>query len=219
MELTETTTAPTATHWHAAFLDHVLTHGKPPISVYAFAKAAGADETAFYEVYNNFTALEQAIWVAFFDQTQARLAAEPAYANYSVREKQLAFLFTWVEVLKPMRSYVLYAAELNKKMPLIPPAELATLKTKFIAFANDLVNQGLDSGELAARPLLTERYAEAFWVQLLFITQFWVKDTSAGFEQTDAAIEKGVRLGFELMGNNVLDAATDLAKFLWQNRR
>jgi hypothetical protein len=40
-------------------------------------------------------------------------------------------------------------------------------------------------------------------------------DESRDFEDTDAAIEKGVNLGFDLMKENTLDKAFDLAKFLW----
>jgi len=201
------------------YLDYVLTHGKKPVSVYAFAKQAGMIEADFYGKYSNFTGLEQTIWADLFTQTKERLAAEPAYEGYTVREKLLALFYTWVEVLQPKRSFVLYENEANKRTPFTEPASFSLLKKEFTAFAQQLVSQGLDSGELVARPLLTERYAEAFWVQMLLVTQFWAKDTSPGFEQTDAAIEKGVRLGFELMGQNVLDAATDLAKFLWHARK
>jgi hypothetical protein len=215
----ETTAAPITQTMQAAYLDYVLTHGQQPVSVYAFAKSQGLDEAAFYQEYNNFTALEQGIWAGFFTATEARLAAETAYKGYNVREKLLAYLFTWVEVLTPYRSFILYAAEQNKQTPLMAPASMSLLKKHFIGFADDLVNQGLDSGELVSRPLLSDRYSEGLWTQLLFVTSYWAKDTSKGFEQTDAAIEKAVRLGFELMGQNVMDAATDLAKFLWQSRK
>jgi hypothetical protein len=52
-------------------------------------------------------------------------------------------------------------------------------------------------------------------VQFWFIIQFWMTDESRDFEDTDAAIEKGVNLGFDLMKENTLDKAFDLAKFLW----
>ncbi len=202
-----------------AYLDHVLTEGCPPVSVYAFAKSQGMAEADFYQQFNNFLAIEQAIWAGLLQQTVERLQAEPSYAGYSAREKLLAFYFTWVEVLKPRRSFVLYAAGQERHTAMRTPAAMQTLKKQFIGFAEDLVNQGLDSGELVARPLLSDRYADGLWTQLAFVTRFWARDTSAGFEQTDAAIEKAVRLSFELMGQNVVDAAADLAKFLWNSRR
>ena len=208
-----------ATRLQDAYLDHVLTEGRPPVSVYAFAKSQGVAEADFYQQYNNFEAVEQALWAGLLQQTQARLQAEPSYAGYSAREKLLAFYFTWVEVLKPRRSFVLYSAGQERQMAMRTPVALQVLKKQFIAYAEDLVNQGLDSGELVARPLLSDRYADGLWTQLMFVTRYWAKDTSPGFEQTDAAIEKAVRLSFELMGQNVVDAAADLAKFLWNSRR
>ncbi|MEJ1929060.1 TetR family transcriptional regulator C-terminal domain-containing protein [Nostoc sp. NIES-2111] len=215
----ENTVAVSAEQFQEAYLDYVLTEGKPPVSVYALAKSLGADEQAFYAVYNNFTAVEQALWADLFTQTRERLTAEPAYAGYTVREKLLAFFFTWVEVLKPRRSFVLYSATTEKHTPFRTPAAMKELKRHFLAYADDLVNEGLDSGELVSRPLVSDRYAEGLWAQLVFVTHFWAQDTSTAFEQTDAAIEKAVRLGFELMGQNVVDAAADLAKFLWQSRK
>ena len=204
-----------------AYLDHLLTHGSPPVSVYAFAKGLGMDEQAFYQEYNNFTAVEQAIWAGMLERTQERLSQEPAYANYSVREKLLAFFFTWVEVLKPYRSFVIHRTERPEpgRHSLSTPASQQELKRRFIAYAQELVSEGLDKGELVSRPLLSDRYAEGMYAQLALVTRFWARDTSPAFEQTDAAIEKAVRLSFELMGQNVLDAATDLAKFLWHNRK
>jgi AcrR family transcriptional regulator len=215
----EQSTAPTTETIQDAYIEYVLTHGKQPVSVFAFAKSLGLPESSFYEAYTNFSGVEQAIWASFYTQTIAALNAQPPYQGYSVREKLLAFYFTWIETLGAHRSFVLMAAEQNKRTPLVAPKAFDTLKKHFISYADGLVNQGLDAGELVSRPLLADRYSDGLWTQLLFVTQFWVNDTSLGFEQTDAAIEKAVRLGFELMGQNVLDAATDLAKFLWQNRR
>jgi ubiquinone biosynthesis protein COQ9 len=50
------------------------------------------------------------------------------------------------------------------------------------------------------------------------VLRFWVKDDSKNFEQTDALIEKTVKLTFELLGESPLDSFIDLAKFLYQNK-
>jgi hypothetical protein len=136
-----------------------------------------------------------------------------------VREKLLALFFTWVEVLKPKRSFVVYAiSNIGKKSMEQIPAWLA-FKKIYLAHAEELVEEGLASGELQARPMISDRYAEALWVQFLFVTKFWAYDTSPGFEQTDTAIEKGVRLAFDLLSQNFLDSAADFAKYVWQNKR
>lgn len=52
----------------------------------------------------------------------------------------------------------------------------------------------------------------------MFVVDYWIKDTSSGFEQTDAAIEKAVNLSFELLSESTLDRALDFVKFLWQSK-
>ena len=197
MEINVEPVTVSAPQMQEAYLDHLLTHGTRPVSVYAFAKSQGISETQFYDLYNNFDALEQHIWLDVFDRTHARLKADATYGGYSVREKLLAFYFTWVDELKPLRSFVIYANGQTRRWAISAThASLGLLKIRFRDYAHDLVNEGLDRGELISRPLLTDRYADGLWAQLLFVTRFWADDTSPAFEQTDAAIEKAVRLSF-----------------------
>jgi hypothetical protein len=78
--------------------------------------------------------------------------------------------------------------------------------------------QGIESKELTERKYLDDKYVDGLWVNFLFVLKFWLNDTSSGFEKTDAAIEKSVNLGMDLMGKGPLDAALDFGKFLFQNR-
>jgi hypothetical protein len=48
---------------------------------------------------------------------------------------------------------------------------------------------------------------------------FWIKDNSKGFEATDAAIEKSVNLGFDLVGPGPLDSIIDFGRFLISQRK
>ena len=50
------------------------------------------------------------------------------------------------------------------------------------------------------------------------VLDFWVKDKSKGFEQTDAMIEKSVNTSFDLIASSALDTVLDFAKFMYQNR-
>lgn len=92
------------------------------------------------------------------------------------------------------------------------------LKVGFKEYARDLVMEGKESQEVTPRRFLNERYPDAFWLQLLMILDFWVKDKSKGFENTDAMIEKSVNTSFDLMGSTALDSVLDFAKFMYQNR-
>jgi hypothetical protein len=56
-------------------------------------------------------------------------------------------------------------------------------------------------------------------MHLGFLLLFWRDDESAGFEKTDAAIEKSVNLAFDLIGKGAVDSAFDFAKFLYQAKK
>lgn len=210
-------TADLATTIWEAYKDHLLTEGQRPTSVFKFSKSLGITETGFYAHFSSFAAIEKAIWKKLFDQTLAQVQAEEVYAGYSVREKLLAFYFTWIEVLKSQRSYVLLVWGHAHRLDWMPQ-DMQSLKDPFFAYVQELVAEGYEKGELVNRPVLSERYADALWLQFGHITRFWVKDDSPGFENTDALIEKSVHLGVDLMGTSTLDTALDLAKFLWKSR-
>ncbi|CAN5439308.1 hypothetical protein BH23BAC1_BH23BAC1_15770 [soil metagenome] len=199
------------------YLQYVLEQGEQPLSVYKFSKNIGLTENEFYQYFNSFMALEKQIWRNFFEETLTRIESEEIYLQYSVREKLLAFYFTLVEVLKTNRSFVMYSLKDYQKSDLNPEV-LKSLKTQFTYFINELLNEGKETDEIINRPLISDRYQEALWLQFMFILNFWRNDDSLKFEKTDAAIEKSVHLSFDLMGKSPLDTMVDFAKFIYQNR-
>jgi AcrR family transcriptional regulator len=201
-----------------AYLDYLLSQGKTPASVYAFVKEQKMSEDDFYEHYTSFDAIEKEIWKGLIEATIETVVNDPAYGPYSAREKMLAFFFTLIEKMKSNRSYISMRWP-NKPMPGKSPAYLADFKSIFMDFINDILNEGKESGEIIIRPYISERYDQAAWLQVLFIVDFWIKDSSRNFEATDAAIEKSVNLAFDLFGQNPLDSMIDFGKFLFQNRK
>ncbi len=207
-----------ATKIKEAYIEYFLENGSQPTSIYSFTKKLKMNESDFYEFYNSFELLESDIWLGFFQETVLKLQNDPIYATYSVREKVLAFYYTWMEVLKQNRSYAAQTWRLIDKRKLQTPTFLTDLKQAFKHFLKDLVSEGKESQEVRSRRFLDERYPDAFWLQLLMILDFWVKDKSKGFERTDAMIEKAVNTSFDLIGSTALDSVLDFAKFLYQNR-
>ncbi len=203
-----------------AYIDYLLEHGEKPVSVYKFMKMLKMKESVFYDYYNAFSAIEKDIWKSYFDETISRITSEGVYNEYTVREKLLAFYYTWIEVLKSNRSYVSYSAQKieRKGMTWNNTDFLKPFKAAFLDFANDLLAEGKETEEIVDRPLLSNRYDDGLWQQLLFVLKFWINDDSRGFERTDEAIEKAVNLSFDLMSRSALDTAFDFAKFLYQRR-
>ncbi len=149
-----------------------------------------------------------------------------------MREKLLAFYYTWIEVLKNNRSYVAFRAQHmglgnagrpdrqrpGARMGRMNVGVLSRFKEGFIDFANELLMEGRETEEVVDRPFISRNYDEGLWQQVLFVLNFWVTDDSHNFERTDVAIEKAVNLSFDLFGRSALDSAVDFARFLYQRR-
>jgi AcrR family transcriptional regulator len=201
----------------SAYIESLLVQGKRPASVYKFCLDLGIREDEFYNHFGSFDSIEKHIWKDFIDKAIGRLKADASYAGFSTREKILAFYFTLLEELKLNRSYVLYQLE-NSRKPELVPDYIKGFKTSFEAFFEATLNEGKGNGEVATRPILDKRYPQLFWLHMGFILLFWKDDDSAGFEKTDAAVEKSVNLAFDLIGKGAVDSAIDFAKFLYQNK-
>jgi AcrR family transcriptional regulator len=200
-----------------AYMNHVLVNGQRPASVYKFCIDLGITEDEFYNHYGSFETVERQIWKSFIDRTLLRLNADESFQAFSAREKILAFYYTFFEDLKASRSYVLVQLANYKKLDFTPDF-LKDFNKEFETFFETVLKAGHESGEVARRPYLDSRYPQLFWVHMGFLLLYWKNDSSAGFEQTDAAIEKSVNLAFDLIGKGALDSAIDFAKFLYQTR-
>lgn len=200
----------------SAYITYLLTHGKQPPSVYMFCVGEGVREEEFYNHFGSFDALEKFIWKGFMEQTIKSLKADSSYGNFTSREKLLAFYFTFIQTLNSNRSFVLLQLKDFKKAA-FTPGMLKQVKSNFDEFISGILNEGKTAGEVATRPYLDKRYPDLFWAHFTFLILYWKDDDSAGFENTDAFIEKSVNLAFDLIGKGAFDTAIDLAKFLYQS--
>jgi AcrR family transcriptional regulator len=200
-----------------AYIDFLLNHGQRPASVFKFAQDLGMKEEDFYTYFGSFEGLDQAIWKGFIERTLQRLTTDTAYAGFSVREKILAFYYTFFEDLKVNRSFVLLQLNQQPKLELLPPY-LKEFRTAYSSYVEDLLSLGKTTGEVPNRPYVEKTYPRLFWMQMAFLLMFWKNDNSPGFEKTDAAIEKSVNLAFDLIGRGAIDTAFDFAKFLVQTK-
>ena len=201
----------------SGYIEYILEHGSRPGSIFRFMKDLKIKEKTFYEHFNSFENVERTIWHDIFRQTVDAISSEQAYAEYSAREKLLSFFYTWIENLKANRSFILQSIPKRFK-PELTPYYLTEVRNGFKEWIADLMLEAKETEEVVARPVISNRYDDAVWLQFLFILRFWIKDDSKGFEKTDAAIEKSVNLAFDLMGQGPLDAMIDFGKFLFQNK-
>jgi AcrR family transcriptional regulator len=199
-----------------AYIDYVLTQGEEPKSVYIFAKKNKMAEAEFYNHFGSFKALEQDIWAGVAQKTLDEIKGQEVWAQYSAREKALSYFYAFFELLKQQRSFAVYSVRKQPKSISTPPV-FAELREIFENFCTEILNEGLESGELSDRKFFSKRYKDALWVQFGFVLHFWINDSSAGFEKTDEAIEKGVNVTFDLFQRSPIDNLFEYGKFLAKN--
>ncbi len=197
-----------------AYLLHNQRFGEPA-TISIFCAESKIKEEDFFAFFDNLKELENAAWLLFLEDTLMVLKNDEAYDGFPVSEKLLAFYFTHMEVLNQYREYIL---KRRQSWMEAQPLCMKDYRHEFCGFVDDLVHEGIASGEIAERRFISEWYKEGFWLQLLFVIRFWCNDQSDQFEKTDAAIEKAVNLSFELISRGPLEAMIDFAKFVIQNR-
>ncbi|MDB5010324.1 MAG: hypothetical protein JWR67_2614 [Mucilaginibacter sp.] len=199
-----------------AYIDYVLTEGEQPKSVYLFAKKNKMAEEEFYRFFGSFDAIEQYTWTNIMQRTIAEIKTQEVWSQYTSREKALSFFYSFFELLKSSRSFAVYSI---KKQPkgFSTPLIFTDLKEIFENFADDILKEGLESGELSDRKFFSKRYKDALWIQFVFVLTFWINDNSTGFEKTDEAIEKGVNVTFDLFERSPIDNLFEYGKFLAKN--
>jgi hypothetical protein len=201
-----------------SYIHYTLEHNKKPENVYLFAKSAGIEEKTFYESYASLEALEDSIFLNWFKEVKQDITQSELYSTYSSREKLLSIFYGWIEKIKCNRTFVKFMFDKHLKPLPNYPRFLRRMKEDFVNLAQEVVQVGIDKQEVTDRKYLSDKYGEALWVNMLFVTGFWLKDQSSGFEKTDEAVERSVNLAFDLMGRSPLDSMIDFGKFLFQNR-
>ena len=200
------------------YIDYVLTNGEAPKSVYNFAKSLKISESDFYKIYSSFSMIEKKVWEDLTLQTLIKIKKQEVWMQYSSREKMLSFFYSYIELLKTQRSFIIYTLK-NHPKRLTTPDVLSDVKPLFENFAEDIINEGIDSGELTERKFISKHYKDALWIQFAFIINFWIDDDSASFEKTDEAIERGINVSFDLFKKSPLDNLFEYGKFLSRNSK
>jgi len=203
----------------AAYMNYVLNHDHIPNSVYKFCVEEDISEETYYELYGSLDAVRKAIWNAFHENTVMVLHKNKAYASYSNRDKMLTYYYTFFEVLKLNRSYVLFTLKEHGTQYMLKSLEqLKGIRKHIKAFASELIDENNENKQLRITKHNTTIFSEGAWVQFLFILKYWMDDESPSFEKTDLIIEKSVNTVFDVFETTPLESVIDLGKFLWKEK-
>ena len=195
-----------------AYTEHLREHGHPPATVYRFAKGLELDERAFFQEFPSLDAVESALWQSLVDRVAAAVTSGAEWEGFTARQRLLTFLFAFSEESLAWRSLLL--SRVAPVAVVARPPHLKGLETGFKAFIRPVLDHGLATGEIAERGQASALYPEAFYLHFRAVLDFLLKDGSAGFERTDAYIEKSVTLAFDLLRTQAIDSAVDFARFL-----
>lgn len=201
----------------ALYMDYVLEKGKTPDVIYKFAKDNDFKEEEFYSFFGSFEALQKGVWERFFEHTMEVMQKSSEYHGFSAREKLLTFYFTFFEILSANRSYILYSLG-QEKGPIKKLEQLSMLRKQVKEFSRDIIREARIEEEGRTIKTPGSAFAEATWLQLLFLLKFWMEDNSPRFEKTDVAIEKSVNTVFDLFDTTTLERVLDFGKFIWKEK-
>lgn len=199
------------------YMETVLLNEKTPKSVFKFCKENNFEEAVFYEYFGSFEGLQVEIWNSLYKQTVLLADKDEAYSDFSNREKMLTFFFTFFEMLTLNRSYVLFALKENSNM-MTNLSQLKGLRRNIKHFASALIRENNEDKKLKILKQSVTVFSEGAWIQTLFLMKYWMEDNSAGFENTDVAIEKSVHAIFDVFDRQPLESILDFGKFLWKEK-
>jgi hypothetical protein len=196
-----------------AYTKEVLSSELFPKSVYAFCQKHNFQEKEFYEGFASLEAVKNYIWVAFHKNCKKVLKKNKSYSSYDSKEKFLAYLFSYFEVLTLNRSYVLYVLSTGHSLERLQNLrQLKDFRTHYLNFVKDILLSTENDSKL--KEFNDKLFSEGTWIQFLVLLKFWIEDESPKFEKTDIAIEKSVQAVFDLLQSNPLEKWIDLGKFM-----
>lgn len=194
-----------------AYWDHLLEHGAPPASVFKFCKDHGISEREFYNEHGSFESIEANFWQQTVDDTLATLKADKDVELYDSRQLLLAFYYTYFEQALDYRSRFLLRFPSLKSMG---ASTLKGFRHAFKEFAASLMAKAREEGVVTDVKRINDLQERGLYPQFRFLIDFYVKDSSRGFEDTDALIEKSVRFFFDTARLPAFESTVDLFRFL-----
>ena len=153
------------------------------------------------------TTLTTPDFTAVFNKTVAICHTDENYVQYSVREKMLAFVFTFLQNIAAQEAD--FTASIQKNKYPWQQQGLKDLKANFKKFTDDLIFEGTNSGEIQARPLIANYYQTNLWNAFWTILFFWANDKSNYKENSDVMVEKTIHFSFDLLAPNAIDSGVD----------
>ncbi|MGF1529909.1 MAG: hypothetical protein ACFCU4_00945 [Puniceicoccaceae bacterium] len=194
------------------FEGEVLLKGGYPVSVFSFCKHLEIEERLFYSRFSSFEALEAILWKTWLDEAVSMVEADAEAGSFSAKERYLTLIFSFLEILRDHRSWVL--VRFPGTTTALNCRRFERMRDSFFEFANRL-SLVLPVEEVTSRLAPSDWKSKLLFPHLLSVVEYFQRDDSDGFGRTDAYVEKSVRTLFEVLEGNLLDSGFDLVRFLF----
>ncbi len=200
-----------------SYMEYCLKNGSSPVNMYQFALDLNMKEEKIYAFFSSFDAMEKATFEWIFDYSIELLSKDPAFEEHDAQNKLISFYYTFFEILKVNRTYVLFSLE-RKGGIMHAMRVLSGLKKKFIDMIESLEIETMDLKQERLEKYKKKGFNELAWNQFLGTLQFWMKDDSPDFEKTDIFIEKSLKASFDLVDIRPVQSLIDFGKFLFKEK-
>ncbi|MGD1944820.1 MAG: TetR family transcriptional regulator C-terminal domain-containing protein [Croceivirga sp.] len=195
------------------YMDTVVKNQGKPDDMNSFAEASNFEPEAFETHYENFEALDKAIFKTLIDVSIATLIESPDFVNFTKKDKLLSLYYTLFENFTLNREFITLTIK-SYGLRLNTISLFSQLRGSFIDFIDALQKETLSFND-TIESIQKKSIKEAFWVQFLLTVKFWMDDDSNQCEKTDIFIEKSINTGVELLNTRSLNNIIDLGKFLY----
>ena len=197
----------------AVYWDDTLKIGAQPASVYAFCDKHGLAEGDFYQHFTSFYGIEGAYWKSLITDTLAVLEKDEDAKGYDAHQRLLAFYYTFFENILKHRSR--FVTRFPKGLSPGRNSCLKGFNQEFKRFADQILAQAREEGAIRScdNNRLQEVQEHGLYAQFRTLINFYRQDSSEGFEDTDAFIEKTVKFGFDAARMPLIDSGIDLLRF------
>lgn len=194
------------------YRQYVLEKGEPPASVFALCQTVGMSEADFYRQYASLKSLDAAVFADWAKRAWDKQCASPEHENYNARQRLLGFYYNLLDLALEQRSFLLM--QFPKRATGLLDSRMQRLETVIAAIGDSIVTRALETGEFSKRAKLSDYYSKAFFPHFGLVVRYYLRDESHGFEDTDAFVDKTVDLLFQTLGEQIIDSAIDLARFV-----
>jgi len=194
------------------YMEELQNSGHPPVSVRRLCQDLDLSEKDFYREFTSLNMVEKHFWKDWMENLVTAVTSGKEWSAFSSKQRYLAFLFAFAGKALECRS--LLEQRFGQLTYFCSPNSLEGLKNIFKIFISDLVNHGVDNGEIAPRGVVGSLYPEVLYIHWRSVLNYFLKDESHGFDRTDAFIEKTVEFAFDLLSTQAIDSAADLARFV-----